>query len=261
MRRDAQPDAPAHASEPRVGTRAEEGQRGASPRPLPAGSAGSGYVLTTKVFGLSILAIAVAMLPSGYKSLRRAAWQSREVVAAYRADDLRCFDGVQAALRDLPSGGVLLTDPVTAYGAQALAPMRVVGDYKVWNGSTDSDRIERRLQLLRATFDSKVTERAGAGLARLAKDFDAQYLLVSRGEVEPPLGSELGTYDARGLREVLDSGVIGATRVAHGSGRFGTNAAPEDVAACDLELWKLDGSERTLMLERDASHTTDSAPK
>ncbi|MCW2921746.1 MAG: hypothetical protein JWL76_1620 [Thermoleophilia bacterium] len=218
------------------------------------------YVLTTKVFGLAILAIAIAMLPSGYKSLRRAAWQSREVVAAYRADDLRCYDGVQAALRDLPPGDVLLTDPVTAYGAQALAPMRVVGDYKVWNGSTDTNRIERRLQLLRATFDSKVAERAGGGLARLASDFGVQYVLVSRGEVEPPLGSDLGSYDAVGLRAVLDSGDIGATRVAAGNGRFDANAEPEDVEACDLELWRIDGSERSLEIERDPHHANDSAP-
>lgn len=252
-------DGPSRPSEPRADARTEEAQRGASPRPLPPGSIGTDYVLTTKMFGLAILLIAVAMLPSGFKSLRRAAWQSREVVAAYRADDLRCYDGVQSALRELPAGQVLLADPVTAYGAQALSPTRVVGDYKVWNGSTDADRIERRLQLIRATFDSAVPERAGAGLARLAIDFDAEYLLVARGEVEPPLGSELGTYDAAGLREVLDSGAIGATRIAAGRGRFPADAEPEEVAACDLELWRLDGSERELELDRDEHHASDSA--
>jgi len=221
---------------------------------------GAQSLLTARTTGLAMLAIAIAMLPSGAQSMRRAAWQSRELVAAYRADDLRCFDGVQGALRDLPAGAVLLTDPVTAYGAQALAPVRVAGDFKVWNGATDSGRVERRLQLLHGTFDSKVGERAGAGLARLAADLDATYVLVARGPVEPPLGSELGTYDAIGLREVLDSGVIGAERVAAGPGRFPDGAEPEERAACDLELWRLDGSESTLALDRDGDHSTEPGP-
>ncbi len=240
-----------------IRSRAATNAAGASPSTRARRDAA--HVLTTRAFGLAMLAIAVAMLPSGYRSMRRAAWQSREVVAAYRADDLRCYDGVQSALRALPAGEVLLTDPVTAYGAQALAPMLVVGDYKVWNGLTDTGRIERRLQLLRATFNSQVQERAGAGLARLAQDFGARYLLVSRGEVTPPIGSELGTYDAVGLRDILDSGLIGARRVAAGEGRFDEYAEPEDIEACDLELWRLDGSEHALELERDAGHANDPA--
>ncbi len=257
MHRDPRGAAPAEASRPRVDEHASEGQRGSSPRPLPTGSAGAGYMLTTKAFGLAVLALAIAMLPSGFSSMRRAAWQAREVVAAYRADDLRCYDGVQAALRELPPGEVLLTDPVTAYGAQALAPMHVVGDFKVWNGSTDSDRVARRLQLLRATFDSRVAQRAGFGLARLAQDFDARYVLLSRGPVEPPLGSELGTYEADGLGELLDSGDIGARRIAAGDGRFPDDASDEDVDACRLELWQLDGSEADLEFRQEDAHVED----
>ena len=59
---------------------------------------------------------------------------------------------------------------------------------------------------------------------------------------------------------MLESGAIGATRIADGAGRFDANAEAGDVAACDLELWKLDGSERELELERDDSHANDSAP-
>jgi hypothetical protein len=214
----------------------------------------SGATIGARELGLALLAIAVCMLPSGLMSMRRAAWQAREVVAAYRADDLRCFDGVQASLRELPPGGVLLADPVTAYGAQALAPMHVAADFKVWNGSTDSARIERRIKQLHATFDSRQTERAGHGLARLSTDFDARYLLVSRGNVIPPIGSELPEYDAVGLRKLLDSGRIGAERIAAGDGRFGDDADEEDVDACRLELWKLDGSERDLEFHREHAH-------
>lgn len=213
-----------------------------------------GAMVGARSVGLAAIVLAVCMLPSGVTSMRRAAWQAREVVPAYRADDLRCFDGIQAQLRALPAGGVLLADPVTAYGAQALAPMRVAADYKVWNGSTDSERLQRRMQQLGATFDSARAERAAAGLARLSEDFDAGYVLVSRGEVEPPLGSELRSYDARGLRELLDSGEIGAERIAAGEGRFDEYAEQDEVAACELELWRLDGSERGLELERDAHH-------
>jgi hypothetical protein len=177
-------------------------------------------------------------------SMRRAAWQAREVIAAPRADDLRCFDGVNAALRTLPADEVLLADPVTGYGAQALAPTWIIGDFKVWNGSTDSDRIRRRIQLLDAAFDSGPGERVRGALAALSSEYDAHWLLVSRHEVEPPLGSELDPYDARGLRDLLDSGEIGATRVAAGGGRFDAAADEEDVEACDLELWKLSGAER-----------------
>lgn len=204
-----------------------------------------------RTMAMALLAVAAAMLPSGAMSMRRAAWQSREVVAAYRADDLRCFDGVQSQLRALPAGEVLLADPVTAYGAQALAPVRVAGDFKTWNGSTDSARIDRRIQLLRATFDSAVAERAGIGLARLSIDLDARWLLVADGEVEPPLGSELEPHDARGLRELLESGSIGATLVARGDGRFASDVEESERTACQLSLWRLDGSERELELVRD----------
>lgn len=208
-------------------------------------------LLPDRTMALALLLLAVALLPSGLTSMRRGAWQSREVVASYRADDLRCFDGVQSALRAIPAGDVLLADPVTAYGAQALAPVYVVGDFKTWNGSTDSERVEQRIQLLDKTFQTSQRQRAGFGLARLSKDFDAAWLLVARGEVQPPVGSPLYPWDARGIRTLLRSGIIDAQLVAEGPGRLPDDATDEERGECDLQLWKLDGSEQELELTRD----------
>lgn len=207
--------------------------------------------LETRPLAIALLLLAAAMLPSGLMSMRRGAWQSRELVASYRADDLRCYDGVQAALRRIPAGDVLLADPVTAYGAQALAPAYIVGDFKVWNGSTNTARIEERLKLIDKTFQTSSTQRAGIGLARLSIDHDATWVLVAGGEVEPPVGSDLYPWDAQGMRELLRSGELGATLVAQGPGRLPSDATDEERGECDLQLWKLDGSERELELHVD----------
>jgi hypothetical protein len=195
--------------------------------------------LPIRSMALALVALSIAMLPSGFTSMRRAAWQSRELVAAYRADDLRCLDGVQAKLRELPPGDVLLADPVTAYAAQALAPEYVVGDFKTWNGSTDPERVKERIDLIGLTFQAQDREIAQRGLEGLMRDYDASWLLVAGGEVVPPIGSELDPYDARGVRELLASGDIDAALVASGPGRLPSNVEDEERAACDLQLWRL----------------------
>jgi hypothetical protein len=199
----------------------------------------SGSELSARTVGLAVLALAVCMLPSGVTSMRRAAWQAREFVPAYKADDLRCYDGVQAKLRTLPAGSVLLADPVLGYGAQALAPVRLAGDFKIWNGTTDEQRVTTRIEQLDEAFTSQSADDAKRGFDELDTSLYAEYLLVSRGTVEPPVGSELPDYDAAGLRELLDSGAIPATRIAHGDGRFHANDDPADIDGCRLELWKL----------------------
>ncbi len=226
--------------------------RSGDPRPVLADDRAV-RSLAPRSLAIALALLAVAMLPSGLMSMRRGMWQSRELVASYKADDLRCFDGVQKALRAIPAGDVLLADPVTAYGAQALAPAYVVGDFKVWNGVTDEARIERRISLLDHTFQTSRAQVAGYGLARLSKDYDARWVLVSDGEVQPPVGSELYPYDAKGLRELLRSGDAGATKIASGPGRMPSNTTDDERAECDLELWKLNGSERDLEYETDES--------
>lgn len=191
------------------------------------------------ITGLSVLALGICLLPSGYVSLRRGAWQSRELVASYRADDLGCLSGVQRELRGLKAGGVLLADPVTAYTAQALTAQRILADYKVWNGKTDSTRADQRVEQLRRLFDSEDADAARDALADLEERYHARYLLVAEGRVEPPLGSTIGAFDAVGLRELLDSGVGTPELLASGQGRTPAGATKDERAACNLSLYRI----------------------
>jgi hypothetical protein len=191
----------------------------------------------TAAVGLAVLALAICMLPSGIVSLRRGAWQSRELVASVRADDLGCYAGIQRQLRHLPAGDVVLADPVTAYGVQALAPVRIVSDFKTWNGRTDSKDIERRIGLLNDAFGSADPLAAATAFDALVREFDASYVVTAAGTVTPPLGSELDDFDAAGLRSALAGHLDDAQRVAHGPGHDVGNPADEERAACDLTLW------------------------
>lgn len=208
----------------------------APPAPAPQ-LAGRSQVAAT---GIAALLVALCLLPSGLMSLRRGAWQARELVAAVRADDLGCYAGIQPALAQLPPGAVVLADPVTAYGVQAVGPVRVIADYKTWNGSTDSERVSRRIEQLRDAFDTATQATAQAAVVRLAREHGARYLVVAAGPVEPPLGSPLGTFDAAGLRAALRGGTLDARLVADGAGRLPDDATEDERRACDLSLWDLE---------------------
>lgn len=191
---------------------------------------------TLALTGLSVIALGICLLPSGYVSLRRGAWQSRQVVASYQADDLGCMSGIQAELRTAKPGSLMLADPVTAYTAQAIGPVRVLADYKVWNGKTDSNREGKRIEELRDLFDARSSEDASAALGQLIDEYQPRYLLVADGDVEPPEGSTLGDFDARGLRELLStSGSI--ELIAAGQGRPRPGATTDERAACNLSLY------------------------
>jgi hypothetical protein len=200
---------------------------------------------------LACLVLAVAMLPSGLVSLRRGAWQARELTPAVRADDLGCLAGIERELRAVEPGAVILADPINAYAVQALAPGWIIADFKTWNGDSGSADIDRRLALLRAMYDSERAERAGNALAELVRRFDATHIVVAEGEVEPPLGSELYPHDAAGLRALLASGRADAERIAEGpgtatrGGRGGAERATSD--ACTLALWRITGDQAALV--------------
>ncbi|MCW2962533.1 MAG: hypothetical protein JWM90_2920 [Thermoleophilia bacterium] len=190
--------------------------------------------------GLAVLLVTLCLAPSGVISLRRATWQSREVVASVRADELACLAAVQSALRDLPAGSVLAADPMTAYLAQALGPVRTVGDFKTWNGSTDSERAQLRIDRLEEIFDSRDPAEAAEALDRLRQADDVRYVLVADGEVEAPIGSDMPDFDARGLRQSLTSGLVPATRIADGLGRVGDDADSQERGECTVALWQLE---------------------
>lgn len=191
--------------------------------------------------GVSVLALSLAMLPvGGIISLRRGAWQGKQLVASYRADDLGCEAGIQSELRKLPPGGAFLADPVTSYDIQALAPRRSVADYKTWNGTTDTSRSHERIEQIRDAFDEEDPIRASRAALRLAREHDAAYLIVADGEIEPPQGSTIGSFDASGLREALANGTLPAQLLASGRGNLPSGATDEQRAACDLSLWEIE---------------------
>ncbi|MCW2950674.1 MAG: hypothetical protein JWN41_1687 [Thermoleophilia bacterium] len=192
--------------------------------------------------GVAVVLISLAMAPSGYVSLKRGGWQSRQLVASVRADDLACYSALQPSLRALPAGAVLLADPVTAYGMQALAPVRVVADYKTWNGVTDTRRIKHRIQLTEAAFNSRDATSAVEALRAIVGEFHGRYLVLARHPVVPPIDSSLPTFDSTGLRAAVADGTFGASLVAKGAGQLPSNASDEQRDRCDLELWKFDPS-------------------
>ncbi|MCW2925344.1 MAG: hypothetical protein JWM98_2748 [Thermoleophilia bacterium] len=213
-------------------------------RPSSVGAALPNTVPSARALGLALLALGACFLPSGYDSLRRGAWQSRQLVASARADDLGCTAGIQHALERLPSGDTLVSDPMTAYTVQAVAPVYIAADFKTWNGATDTSRSARRIHLLEDAFDSRSEATAVHAVERMRDTLDARWLVVARGEVEAPLGAKVGNFDAVGLRHALDDGSLPARRVAAGEGHIpGKERTTTSRAACSLELWQLrDGS-------------------
>ncbi|MBC7460145.1 MAG: hypothetical protein H7287_02150 [Thermoleophilia bacterium] len=189
--------------------------------------------------GIAVLLVSVALIPSGYVSLKRGGWQSRQLVASVRADDLACYSAIQPRLAQLEPGAVLLADPITAYGVQALGPIKVVADFKTWNGVTDAQRIKTRIRLTESAFDSRDQASAAAAAQTLIDRYHPRYVVVATHTVAPPIDSPLPEFDASGLRAALADGTIRAGLLAEGAGRLPSNATDEQRDRCDLELWEL----------------------
>jgi hypothetical protein len=64
---------------------------------------------------------------------------------------------------------------VSSFNAMALAPVYVVGDYKVWNAATSDNRAEERLADVNRFFDSSRTD---AERLQVLEDQHVDYLLV-----------------------------------------------------------------------------------
>jgi hypothetical protein len=136
----------------RTSPRAEESAAAAGAAPQLACR---GLVASTAV----VLTLGL-LLPVGAISIRRALENMDDFVAAsdgLAQGDLRCLGGpVLDALQDVPAGSVVLSDPVASFRAMAIAPVYVVGDYKVWNAATSDNRAEERLASINRFFDSSL---------------------------------------------------------------------------------------------------------
>ncbi len=123
------------------------------------------------------------LLPVGAISIRRSLSKMDGFVVAnggLAQGDLRCLGGpVLEAMQDIPATSVVLSDPVTSFRAMAIAPVYVVGDYKVWNSPTGENRVKERLASINGFFDSSLSD---AERMRLLDDRGVDYLLVNVGD-------------------------------------------------------------------------------
>lgn len=201
---------------------------------------------TVSITGICVLLIGLTMLPSGIVSLRRGAWQSKQFVASYKADDLGCLSGIQKELRRSTAGSITLADPVTAYLVQGLSPTYILADYKIWNGRTDSSRSRDRIEMLRGIYSAKSVHEARVALSKAIEKYGAKYLVVSAGDVEPPLGSTMGAFDAIGLRQLLSQGIDIKVKdssyriklISSGQGMTKNGATEQERKECDLSMYQ-----------------------
>jgi hypothetical protein len=78
-------------------------------------------------------------------------------------------------VRRIEPGSVVLSDPGSSFRVMAVAPVYVVGDYKVWNAKTSDNRTEERLADVNLFFDSAADD--ADRIAVLARE-DVDYLLL-----------------------------------------------------------------------------------
>jgi hypothetical protein len=141
--------------------------------------AGPGAACRGLVASTAIVLTLGLLLPVGAISVRRALENADDFVAASSGlaqGDLRCLGGpVLDALQDVPAGSVVLSDPVASFRAMAVAPVYVVGDYKVWNAATSDNRAEERLASINRFFDSS---QADEERLRILLDQQVDYVLL-----------------------------------------------------------------------------------
>lgn len=105
-----------------------------------------------------VLAVGLA-LPVGAISIKRAVTNMDEFGVGVAQGDLICLGGpVARELQQVPAGSLVLSDPVASFRAMALAPVYVVGDYKVWNAATSDNRAEERLASVNRFFDASLED-------------------------------------------------------------------------------------------------------
>lgn len=174
-----------------LGAKLATRRRGAAAAPDPAPSRRALALVA------AVLVMGTAM-PVGLVSMRRAVLNADPLSAGTAAGELECLSGdVADALRRVPAGSIVLSDPLSSFRALALAPVYVVGDYKVWNAATSDNRTEQRLALVNRFFDSSLDdEQRLQVLDEQDVDYllvdlaDARWLDVADGSADSPLADE-----------------------------------------------------------------------
>jgi hypothetical protein len=112
------------------------------------------------VASVSLVLVLGLALPVGAISIRRGVENMDEHGVGIAQGDLICLGGpVAEAIQDeVADGSVVLSDPIASFRVMALAPVYVVGDYKVWNAATSDNRAEERLASVNRFFDSSATD-------------------------------------------------------------------------------------------------------
>lgn len=115
-------------------------------------------------------------LPVGAISIKRAVTNMDEFGVGVAQGDLICLGGpVADELQEVEAGSLVLSDPIASFRAMALAPVYVVGDYKVWNAATSDNRAEERLASVNRFFDSSVDDEERLAIL---EEQGVEYLLV-----------------------------------------------------------------------------------
>lgn len=128
------------------------------------------------VASVALVLVVGLALPVGAISIRRAVENRDGHGLGIAQGDLTCLGGpVANGLQDVPAGSLVLSDPIASFRAMALAPVYVVGDYKVWNAATSDNRAEERLASVNRFFDASLEDEER--LAILSEQ-GVDYLLV-----------------------------------------------------------------------------------
>ncbi|MCW2956206.1 MAG: hypothetical protein JWO69_1075 [Thermoleophilia bacterium] len=166
-------------------------RRSASALPIRTEAAA---VSSRAILATAIVVVIGLGLPAGLISMRRAVADIEPLTAAPAAGELRCVGGPTFdALRAVPPGSVVLSDPGASFQAMAIAPVYIVGDYKIWNAATSDNRTVERLRLVNQFFDTSASDAERLEVLR-AQGVDYLLVDVQDGrwlEAEPDTPAEL----------------------------------------------------------------------
>jgi hypothetical protein len=229
------------------------------PRPNRAIDVGNRALAATVI----VLVIGLGF-PVGAISLKRAKANVQPISAGIRTGDLKCLGGpVADALVKVTPGTLVLSDPATSFKAMSLAPVYVVGDYKVWNSPTKDNRTVERLAQVNQFFDTSLSDQ---DRLKILADRKVRYILVDLKDgrwlrTDPPMSdtatiivdrvnrsldkfADFQAYDGRAIADLINAHPDVFARVAVDR-RSTTSALPiipgQFQPPCNsFGLWKVD---------------------